>query len=98
MEAHRATITAIMGRRDKFFAHLDKRYFREPERIYVDFPLEDSAVIALVNVVIAIITEHQWKLRETANFHVAEFLEIGVDNMVRNLEAGRRQNFPGQLD
>ncbi|CUS43639.1 hypothetical protein MGWOODY_Smn1294 [hydrothermal vent metagenome] len=98
LEAHRATITAIMGRRDKFFAHLDKRYFREPERIYVDFPLEDSAVIALVNVVIAIITEHQWKLRETANFHVAEFLEIGVDNMVRNLEAGRRQNFPGQLD
>lgn len=98
LEAHRATITAIMGRRDKFFAHLDKRYFREPGRIYVDFPLEDSAVIALVNAVIAIITEHQWKLKETANFHVAEFLEIAVDNMVRNLEAGRRQNFPGQLD
>jgi hypothetical protein len=38
LEAHRATITAIMGRRDKFFAHLDKRYFREPDRIYVDFP------------------------------------------------------------
>jgi len=98
LEAHRAPITAIMGRRDKFFAHLDKRYFREPDQIYVDFPLEDSAVIALVNVVIAIITEHQWKLKETANFHVAEFLEIAVENMVRNLEAGRRQNFPGQLD
>ncbi|OYW87409.1 MAG: hypothetical protein B7Z20_05195 [Sphingobium sp. 32-64-5] len=32
LESHRATITAIMGRRDKFIAHLDKRYFREPDR------------------------------------------------------------------
>ncbi|TGX49203.1 hypothetical protein E5A73_20425 [Sphingomonas gei] len=98
LEGHRATITAIMGRRDRFFAHLDKRYFRDPGRIYVDFPLEEEAVIALVNAVIAVITEHQWKLKETASFHLAEFVEIGVDNMVRNLEAGRRQNFPGQLE
>lgn len=98
LETHRATIAAIMGRRDKFFAHLDKRYFREPDRIYADFPLEESEVIALVNCVITIITEHQWKLKEVANFHVGEFFAIGVENMVRNLETGRRQNFPGQLE
>lgn len=55
-------------------------------------------MIALVNCVTAIITEHQWELKEVANFHVGEFFAISVENMVRNLEAGRRQNFPGQLD
>lgn len=98
LESRRKTIDAIMGRRDKFFAHLDKRYFKEPARIYVDYPLEANDVIALVNAVIEVITEHQWKLKESAAISVAEFYKIGVDNMVRNLEAGRRKNFPGQLD
>lgn len=54
--------------------------------------------IALVNAVIGVIAEHQWKLKESAAISVAEFYTIGVDNMVRNLAAGRRKNFPGQLD
>nr|WP_202385509.1 hypothetical protein [Altericroceibacterium endophyticum] len=98
LESRRNTINAIMGRRDKFFAHLDKRYFKEPARIYVDYSLEADDVIALVNAVIGVIAEHQWKLKESAAISVAEFYTIGVDNMVRNLEAGRRKNFPGQLD
>ncbi|AMU94671.1 hypothetical protein AOA14_08665 [Sphingopyxis terrae subsp. terrae NBRC 15098] len=98
LESRRKTINAIMGRRDKFFAHLDKRYFKEPARIYADYPLEADDVIALVNAVIGVVTEHQWKLKESAAIGVAEFYAISVDNMVRNLEAGRRRNFPGQLD
>ena len=60
LESRRHTIDAIMGRRDKFFAHLDKRYFKEQARIYVDYPLQTGDVIALVNAVIGVITEHQW--------------------------------------
>ena len=98
LESRRSTIKAIMGRRDKFFAHLDKRYFKEPARIYYDYPLEAEDVIALVNAVIRVVTEHQWALNESAAISLAEFYTISVDNMVRNLEAGRRKNFPGQLD
>lgn len=98
LETRRATIDAILGRRDKFFAHLDKRYLREPARIYVDYPLAEQDVIALVNSVIKVVTDHEWKLREVASFHVGEFYAIGIENMVRNLETGRRANFPGQLD
>ena len=97
LESRRDTINALMGRRDKFFAHLDKRYFKEPARIYVDYPLDADDVIALVNVVIGVITEHQWRLKGAAAISVAEFYAISVDNMVRNLETGRRKNFPGQL-
>lgn len=98
LEAHRSTITAIMGRRDKFFAHLDERYFADPASVYSDFPLREAEVIALVNCVIEIISEHEAGLNEGLSFHVGEFYQISVDNMVRNLEAGRRLNFPGQLD
>lgn len=98
LESRRKTINAIMGRRDRFFAHLDKRYFKEPARIYIDYPLETDDVIGLVNAVIGVITEHQLELKESTAISVGEFYTIGVDNMVRNLEAGRRKNFPGQLD
>jgi hypothetical protein len=98
LEAHRATITTIMGRRDKFFAHLDKRYFADPSSIYSDFPLDEMAVIALVNCVINIISRHQVSLNDAVNFHVGEFYQIAVDNMVRNLETERKANFPSQLD
>ncbi|MFL0415715.1 hypothetical protein [Sphingomonas sp. 179-A 2A2 NHS] len=96
--SRRSTIDAIMARRDKFFAHLDKRYFKDPKRIYADYPLEPDDVIALVNAVIKVIGEHQWKLKESAAISVGEFYAVGVDNMVRNLEAGRRNHFPEQLD
>ncbi len=98
LEGHRTTIDAIMGRRDKFFAHMDKRYFAEPGAIYVDFPLEQKDVVGLVNRVIGIIALHQRKLSGSVNFHMAEFYRVRVDNMVRNLHAGRTANFPGQLD
>lgn len=98
LESQRNTINAIMGRRDKFFAHLDKCYFKEPARIYVDYPLKAEDMIALVESVIRVITEHQWKLKGGAAISIAEFYRISVDNMVRNLESGRRKNFPGQLD
>lgn len=95
LELHRNTIDAIMGRRDKFFAHLDKRYFKEPTKIYIDYPLEADDVIELVNTVIRVFNEHQWMLTESAAISVGEFYTVGVANMVTNLEAGRRKNFPG---
>ncbi|MBX4898846.1 AbiU2 domain-containing protein [Rhizobium bangladeshense] len=98
LEAHRATIQTILARRDKFFAHLDKQYFNDPTAIYRDYPLDGQAVIALVNCIIAIISGHHMALEDKANFHIAEFYEIAVDNMLRNLEEGRTRNFPGQLE
>jgi hypothetical protein len=98
LEAHRGTIQTILARRDKFFAHLDKQYFNDPTAIYRDYPLDEQAVIALVNCIIAIISKHQMALQDKANFHIAEFYEIAVDNMLRNLEEGRTRNFPGQLE
>jgi hypothetical protein len=87
-----------MARRDKFFAHLDKKYFLKPEKVEVDYPLASAEVIELANCMIKIIFDHQEGLGGPQNFHLAEFYTISVDNMVRNLLSGRKANFPGQVD
>jgi len=98
LENHRPTITTLMVRRDKFFAHLDKAYFADPGAIYTDYPLAEADVVALVNCIIRIITTHESSLKDQWSVHLGEFYHVAVDNMVRNLEAGRKLNFPGQLD
>lgn len=96
LEAHRATIDAILGRRDRFFAHLDKEYFAKPTAIYSDYPLDEDEVIDLANAMIGIVAEHEGGLQASWTINVAELYTISVDNMVRNLRTGRQINFPDQ--
>lgn len=98
LEKHRDTIDRLMARRDKFFAHLDKMYFHSPAKIYEDYPLRSEDVIALANSMIKIVADHQRGLGGGISIHTAEFYSIAADNMVRNLLAGRKVNFPGQID
>lgn len=98
LAAHTTTIDTLMKRRDKFFAHMDKAYFLEPARIYADFPLEASDVIAVANTMISIVASHERRLTGAASFHMGEFYTISVDNMVRNLRTGRSINFPGHVE
>lgn len=96
LEAQRTTIDAIMGRRDRFFAHLDKEYFSNPTAIYSDYPLDEDDVIALANAMIGLVAEHEGGLKASWTINLAEFYTISVDNMVRNLRSGRKINFPDQ--
>lgn len=98
LEKHRTVIDNIMGRRDKFFAHLDAPYFADPAKVYLDFPLLETEVVGLANAMIDIVRAHQHGLNGSVNFHLAEFYRIAADNMIRNLLAGRKVNFPGQVD
>ena len=94
IEAHRDAIASIKGRRNKFFAHADKKYFDQPERIYDDYPLGQKDFISLLKTLIEIVGEHErWLHPNTASGHFAEALHISVDNMVRNLRVGRDINF-----
>ncbi|MDZ4309599.1 MAG: hypothetical protein U1A24_03430 [Cypionkella sp.] len=94
---HEHVIKAIRGRRDKFFAHRDKRYLDNGDQIYSDYPLSAQDVERVTNTLISIVGAHERGLSGGRfSFHLAEFIEIGVDNMVRNLEAGRKLNFPNQ--
>ena len=97
LQEHKSTISSIKGRRDKFFAHMDEKYLHDPEKIYDDFPLEREDVIMLARTLLYIVHEHERGLNpKKTSFHLAEFFEISLDNMVRNLETGRRINFPDQ--
>lgn len=97
LSEHGDTINSIIKRRNKFFAHSDKIYTAHPDRIYNDFPLKEAEVIDLTNCLVSIVHQHEIGLHPNqASFHLAEFFEISVDNMVRNLKTGRKINFPDQ--
>lgn len=90
LAAHSEVIAAIKGRRDKVLAHLDRRYFFEPEAVEVDFPISDDDLIALANEIIRILNEHERGLTpDRVTFHLGEFYHIAIDNMVRSLEDAR---------
>ncbi len=95
LEDHRDTIKLILARRDKYFAHLDKEYFYDPSKIFSDYPLAEGDVLALIRCIMDIFQEHEQGLHpDRFSFNLAEVLSISVDNMVRNLRAGRQLNFP----
>jgi hypothetical protein len=95
LEKHRETIDKLLARRDKYFAHLDKKYFFFPQQVFSDYPIIAKDVIALINCIIKIFGEHEHGLHPGKGaFHLSEVFVIGVDNMVRNLQTGRRINFP----
>ena len=97
LESHQECVKSIVGRRNKFFAHRDKEYFDQAERVFSDYPLSENEVVSLANTLITIVSQHESGVTGgSVSFHVAEFFEISVDNMVRNLEAGRKLNFPDQ--
>jgi hypothetical protein len=97
LEKHKSTISSIRGRRDKYFAHTDKKYLETPDQIYTDFPLTEEDVVKLAQALISIVHDHEIGLHpDNCSFHLAEFIEISVDNMVRNLKVGRKINFPDQ--
>lgn len=86
LAAHADVIRSIQGRRDKVLAHLDRKYFFDPDSAEDDFPISDDALIALANAIIVILSEHERGLSNTISGHLAEFYHIAIDNMVRDLE------------
>ncbi|MXP26809.1 hypothetical protein GRI39_12280 [Altererythrobacter indicus] len=95
LATHSDIIASIRGRRDKVIAHLDRKYFFDPEAVEDDFPLADEAMIALANEIIKILHEHERGVSDSWSFHLAEFYQIGVDNMIRSLEDIARQKKRG---
>jgi hypothetical protein len=95
---HDQTIASVMGRRDKSIAHLDRKYFYSPGAVEEDYPLTDDKLVGLANEVISILIEHQEGVGTLSwPISMAEFLELAVDNMVRNLHTGRETNFGVKL-
>ena len=95
---HRKTIASVMGRRDKSIAHLDKKHFKHPDAIEEDYPLTNESLVLLANATIGILIEHQNAVgAQSWRSSMAEFFEISVDNMLRNLHVGREKNFGVEL-
>lgn len=95
INAHEETIKSILGRRNKYFAHPDRKYFHDPAQLYTDFPIDEDDLVALASELIMITVSHDAALTGgRASGNLWQFVEVAADNMIRNLETGRAINFP----
>lgn len=83
---HQDTIERIKTHRDKAIAHLDRAYFNNPEKLYMDYPLKDDDIDCLLDLVKNILRNHYEYL-----FNVDADLEVGSaatsDTLLRYAEA-----------
>lgn len=94
LESHRAAINNIKARRDKFYAHLDAKYFDDPDAIFIDFPISKKEFTSLFGCIECILQEHQHGLEpDVAVGTTAGWFAILVENMMRRLESGRKATF-----
>ena len=54
----KGVIDRLKTHRDKAIAHLDKTYFENPDKLYLDHPLHDSDVLDLLDLVKDVLTTH----------------------------------------
>jgi predicted transcriptional regulator len=70
---------------------LDPQYFEDEDQALMDFSVDEHDLVNLTNCIIDLLSVHENGLdpnRVRMSLHI--FSSVMVDNMVRNLEAGRK--------
>lgn len=93
LEDHADVIGSIKGQRDKGLAHLEKKYFLDPEALEADYPIDAHRLRSLCGSLATILREHEMGLNGGAS--VSGFWSsphvIHTDRMLNTLiEAKRR--------
>ena len=85
-------IKNVRGQRDKYFAHHDKKYFTASDKVGADYPLSIEDVEDLVELARKIITEHTWRLKNTALMPLNKMYIISMDNVFVKLRASGHES------
>lgn len=98
LDQHEQTIEMLRKRRNKYFAHADKKYVRDKNKMYSDFPLTNEDFESLIETVSTITREHWMGISpKTIPFSTAGVVKAFTSIMVQNLETGRKANYPHQI-
>lgn len=89
IDAHFDLISRIKGRRDKAIAHLDKKYFDDPESLGMDYPVRIEEVDLLIDQVSEILREHHVLLLQS-DLRMEIVSSGHVDNVLRYARAHQR--------
>lgn len=80
----------LRKRRNKFFAHYDKKFFFDPDKINVDFPFSNEDAKALVRVLQSIIGDHKRAFDGSISISVDGFVYAAAENMYEKLRVAAR--------
>ncbi|MFY0729959.1 hypothetical protein [Pseudomonas sp. NFX15] len=82
---HRETINKITIRRDKFFAHSDKIYFLDRDKLDQDYPVRTSDLMDLTRCFQRIITDHSLGLNRSGRASPDGYFYVAADNLLNKL-------------
>lgn len=89
LDSHENVITRIKAWRDKLIAHLDKTYFDNPSAIYMDYPINNTEIDQLIEIVSKILHEHYLYLFK-ADLRMEILSEMNVDSVLIYVRAFQR--------
>ena len=92
LDAKTATIDAITGQRNKYYAHADRTYFFDPDTRHIDYPITNRDIIELVRTFQNIVADHMRHFDGHAPVSVDHFFSMAADQMLAELRdaAARR--------
>lgn len=75
----------LRKRRNKFFAHYDKKYFYEPDNITNDFPFSNSDAIEMIRVLQQIVGKHSFALHASAMISMEHVFYVAAEKLYKRI-------------
>ena len=80
----------LKKRRNKYFAHYDKKYFYDPDQIEAELPFSNNNAKHLVRVAQGILNQHSHALDGTGKISIDGFAYVAADNLYQKLKNAYR--------
>lgn len=85
LRKHENTIENLKIHRDKYFAHSDKDYFLEPEKLNSDFPVSRENIIELLRSIQRLLSAHSHGLNGTGSISMDSFIYVAAEQFLEKL-------------
>ncbi|EOW9364562.1 hypothetical protein AB2359_17555 [Vibrio cholerae] len=84
-------VSSILTQRDKYFAHADKQYFFEQNKIIEDFPDTYNELVQIIRVLQSIAGKHQQLMGDGHPICIAEFAYAFSDKTLNHIKAAEKE-------
>lgn len=91
LESVEAQISNILTQRDKYFAHADKQYFFEPNKLSKDFPNTYEELIKIIQSLQKIVGEHQKLMTGGTPICMSGFAYAFSDKTIRHVKEAEKE-------
>lgn len=93
LDAVEPEMALLIARRNKYFAHYDKKFFYDPSVMDIEYPFTHSNALTLVRLLQKIICHFSQARSGAVPLAIDDIVTISADNLFRFLRAHRGERF-----